>query len=211
MRTAQAFEFDTVDSTNEVAKRLIQEGRFRDPGYVVARCQTAGKGSRGRVWLSPRDAGIYLSVVAFSPTALGAALQTFTLAAGIACVETLNAATGLAVCLKPINDLYVGLRKLGGILTEAVIEQNQVRALVTGVGINLRKADRLLPAGSPEAICLQELLSPHLFSHINVQNMIADLVERILFWNSVVWTGDNERVRREWDRYAITEVIHPVH
>ena len=61
----QSFHFDTVDSTNEAAKRMIRSGELRQPAYLLALEQTAGRGSRGRRWASPKDAGIYLSVVEF--------------------------------------------------------------------------------------------------------------------------------------------------
>ncbi|MDO8632258.1 MAG: hypothetical protein Q7R41_17375, partial [Phycisphaerales bacterium] len=135
----QAFYFDSVDSTNDQAGRLLREGRIGDSAYVVARGQSAGKGNRGRKWASPDDAGIYLTVVdrpAHSdddPRALNPAapvlLHMFTRAAGVACAEMLRERTNVDVRLKPINDLYVDGRKLGGILTEAVIEQGCIRAL----------------------------------------------------------------------------------
>ena len=79
MRPAQAFYFDSVDSTNEAAKRLIHDHRIHSPAYVVAREQTAGRGQRGRLWLSPRDAGVYLTVVDFPDSTAAPAPQDFTL------------------------------------------------------------------------------------------------------------------------------------
>jgi BirA family biotin operon repressor/biotin-[acetyl-CoA-carboxylase] ligase len=163
MTSWQAFHFDSVDSTNETAKRLIQTNAIHGRAYVLAREQTAGRGHRGRVWLSPRDAGIYLTIVDF-PNALPTPVTNlFTLGAGIACVEALRQCTGVDVHLKPINDLYAGHAKLGGILTEAVIEGEHIKALLTGVGINVRRTPRLLPAESPEPICLQDLIPPAQF------------------------------------------------
>src|SRR3990167_6325862 len=126
MTPAQVFHFDSVDSTNDVAKRLIADGQIHGRAYIVAREQTAGRGQRGRPWLSPRDAGIYLTTVDF-PNALPTPVTNlFTLGAGIACIEALRRCTGVDVYLKPINDLYVGHAKLGGILTEAVIDGKHI-------------------------------------------------------------------------------------
>jgi len=116
----QSFHFDTIDSTNEAAKRMIEAGRLNGPGYLLAREQTGGKGRHGRIWLSPRDAGIYRSVVELPGRTVGTQATMFTLAAGVACVEALKETTGVEVKLKPINDLYARGAKLGGILTEAV-------------------------------------------------------------------------------------------
>lgn len=172
----QLFRFDSVDSTNELAKRMIREGRIRESCCVVAREQTAGRGSRGRSWVSPRDAGIYLTIVdlpssasarnsvsASAPDTKGASrprttsgsqreatgasprnTTIFTLATGVACAEILRETTGLDVRLKPVNDLYLDGGKLGGILTEAIIQGDRLLALLTGIGINTHLAERNL-------------------------------------------------------------------
>jgi BirA family biotin operon repressor/biotin-[acetyl-CoA-carboxylase] ligase len=145
VNTLQVFPYDSVDSTNEVAKRLICEPGFGGPACVIAREQTAGKGTRGRKWASPKDAGIYVSVIEVPDRECGGAglaqansfePATFTQAAGVACVECLRRHFGICVELKPINDLYVNGCKLGGILTEARIEGGKIAALITGIGIN---------------------------------------------------------------------------
>src|SRR3990172_6777921 len=88
--TVRAFHFDSVNSTNEAAKRLIQDDQIHGRAYIVAREQTAGRGQRGRLWLSPRDAGVYLTVVDFPDAMPTPATSLFTLGAGIACVEALR-------------------------------------------------------------------------------------------------------------------------
>jgi BirA family biotin operon repressor/biotin-[acetyl-CoA-carboxylase] ligase len=146
-----AFHLDSVDSTNEEAKRLLLRGEVSSVAYVSAREQTAGRGSRGRTWVSPRDAGVYLSVIQRFDKGLDPAtisVEGFTLAAGVACAELLHEVFDVDVRLKPINDLYVGSAKLGGILVESIVEASLVRALVTGIGLNLRSADRTLSAGA---------------------------------------------------------------
>ena len=145
----QAFALDTVDSTNEQAKRLIRGGELREAGYVLAREQTAGKGSRGRFWFSPKDAGIYLSVVEIPRQRHAISTTLFTLAAGVACAEALRRTACIDVRLKPINDLYIDGAKLGGILTETVIRDGSPEAIITGVGINVRRIDR--PLSNPTA------------------------------------------------------------
>ena len=199
----QAFRFDSVDSTNDAAKRLIQSHAIHGRAYVLAREQTAGRGQRGRLWLSPRDAGIYLTAVD-CPNALAAPITNlFTVGAGIACVEVLRERTGVDVRLKPINDLYAGHAKLGGILTEAVIEGERIKALLTGIGINVRRTPRLLPAGSPEPISLQDLVPPAQFWCVDEGLIVSELIDQVFLWNTVVASGNTERVKREWERYKL--------
>ena len=199
----QAFYFEAVDSTNEAAKRLIQNNAIHGRAYVLAREQTAGRGQRGRLWLSPRDAGIYLTIVDF-PNALPTQFTNlFTLGAGIACVEALRQCAGVDVHIKPINDLYAGHAKLGGILTEAVIEGERIKALLIGIGINVRRTPRLLPAESPEPISLQDLIPPAQFLSVDEGQLVTKLVDQIFLWNTVVASGDADRVKREWERYKL--------
>jgi BirA family biotin operon repressor/biotin-[acetyl-CoA-carboxylase] ligase len=121
--------FQSVGSTNDVAAAL-------PPGsVVVAAHQTAGRGRRGHTWFSPPGSGLYVSVVLAPATARvdpPRATMLLTLAAGVAIVEGVEAATGLAVDLKWPNDLMVSGRKLAGILAESGGE-----TVVLGYGINV--------------------------------------------------------------------------
>jgi len=200
----QAFHFDTVDSTNETAKRLWGAGRITQRAYVLAREQTAGKGNHGRVWLSPKDAGIYVTIVDFPPEAAAPSSTLFTLAAGVACGEVLRERTGLDVRLKPINDLYVGGRKLGGILTEAMIEQGHIRALLTGIGINTHRADRPVSEGSVSPVSLEELLDADHLDAIGRDDVVQTIVRSVQSWNTNCWKDDRERVRVAWSRLSLT-------
>ena len=203
MTSWPAFHFDSVDSTNDVAKRLLQDDQIHGRAYIVAREQTAGRGQRGKLWLSPRDAGIYLTTVDFPNAVPTPVTNLFTLGAGIACVEALRQCAGVDVHLKPINDLYAGYAKLGGILTEAVIEGERIKALLTGIGINVRRTQRPLPTESTEPISLQDLIPPAQFLCVDEGQLVAELVEQIFLWNGVVASGDTDRVTREWERYKL--------
>jgi len=207
MTSWQAFHYDSVDSTNDVAKRLLQDDRIHECAYIVAREQTAGRGQRGRPWLSPRDAGVYLTIVDFPSALPTPATRLFTLSAGIACAEVLRERTGVDVRLKPINDLYVDGRKLGGILTEAILEQGNLRALITGIGINVRRAERLLPPDHDpiRPISLEELMAHESFVAMDLGDLIFGLVKRIRHWYRLVCGGDNEMLDHEWRKYALTE------
>jgi len=120
-------------STNDAAASLGTEG-----AVVVAGAQTAGRGRRGHNWHSPAGAGLYVSVVltpqraAIDPTR---ATRLLTLAAGVAIAEGVAAAAALHADLKWPNDLFVGRRKLGGILAEADADR-----VVLGYGVNVLAA-----------------------------------------------------------------------
>jgi BirA family transcriptional regulator, biotin operon repressor / biotin---[acetyl-CoA-carboxylase] ligase len=121
--------FPTIGSTNDAAA-LLAEG-----AVVVADQQTAGRGRRGHAWFSPPASGLYVSVVlaprlaAIDPLR---ATQLVTLGAGVAIAEALETAAGLQADLKWPNDLYVGGRKLAGILAESSGD-----TVILGYGINV--------------------------------------------------------------------------
>ena len=133
--------FSTVTSTNDLAMRLADIGV--DEGTVIlADAQTAGRGRRGREWFSPIGSGIYVSVV-LRPSGDSAQVSHWiasrvTVTAGVALAEGVRASTGLPVELKWPNDLVVGRRKLGGILTEMSTTGAHRLAVVVGFGINVR-------------------------------------------------------------------------
>ncbi len=207
----QSFHFDTVDSTNEAAKRLIHGGELRESAYLLAREQTAGRGSRGRSWASPKNAGIYLSVVEFPREPFTAPTTTFTLAAAVACVEALAESAGLTVRLKPVNDLFAEGGKLGGILTETIIGSGGLEALITGVGINVRRADRPVADGAASPVCIEELLPPERFAELDLDALVASLVTRLHAWNAVVLAGRAAQVEAAWERHKLSGARLPTH
>ncbi len=120
---------------------MIDSGEIAGDACVIARGQTAGRGTNGRNWVSPRDAGIYMSVVLFDVAADGRSMPWITTACGVACAEVLRREFDIDVRVKPINDLMLNGGKLGGILTEASIESRAIRSLIVGIGVNLRTTE----------------------------------------------------------------------
>ncbi len=124
---------DTVDSTNDEAKRLARAGRG-DGTVVWARAQTAGRGRRGRAWVSPRG-NLHVSFLIDPGRPLAEAAQLGFVAA-VALVEALSAlAPGLPFACKWPNDVWLGERKLAGMLLETADP-----LLVLGIGVDVAEA-----------------------------------------------------------------------
>jgi BirA family biotin operon repressor/biotin-[acetyl-CoA-carboxylase] ligase len=132
---------DRVDSTNSEAERQLAAG-CPVPLVILAREQTAGRGRRGRIWHSPATGNLYSTFV-FRPKLEPAHMQDFTLWMGLNICELITNFCKITPGLKWPNDLLVGDRKVGGMLTEARIDADQIRDLVFGLGLNLngRAAD----------------------------------------------------------------------
>lgn len=128
--------FDTIDSTNTRAKALAQEGAPHGT-ILIAGQQTAGRGRLGRTFQSPGNMGVYLSVI-LRPECPPEQLMHLTCAAAVAMCDAVEEAAGFRPGLKWTNDLVVGKKKLGGILTELSVAPHTGLVLyaIIGIGIN---------------------------------------------------------------------------
>ena len=127
--------FQTIDSTNTYARELAEKSSVS--GLVIlAEQQTAGRGRRGKNWVSPFAANIYLSIVwDFEKGAQE--LEGLSLAVGVAVRRALIAHGVQGVKLKWPNDIYVEQKKLGGILLEMIGDPAGHCSVVIGVGLNV--------------------------------------------------------------------------
>jgi BirA family biotin operon repressor/biotin-[acetyl-CoA-carboxylase] ligase len=129
--------FDSLESTNTEALEQARLGA--DEGVcVIARQQTAGRGRHGRTWVSPKDAGLYFSIV-LRPKLDMRDLPLITLMTGVAVHETL-ADLGIAADIKWVNDILVDEKKICGILAETT-ETASGLAVIVGIGINIRASN----------------------------------------------------------------------
>jgi BirA family biotin operon repressor/biotin-[acetyl-CoA-carboxylase] ligase len=134
--------FPEVGSTNDLAMRAAEAGE--PEGVVfVAGAQTAGRGRLGRTWVSPPDAGLYVSTIVRRRELV----PLITLAGGVAVAEGIRTSTSLPVQIKWPNDVvavpgqgFDSRRKLAGVLAEASSGATGVQYVVLGFGINLRNA-----------------------------------------------------------------------
>ncbi len=124
-----------VDSTN----RFLLEGDYFGAAGVhacVAETQTAGRGRRGRPWISPSGANLYLSVLR-TFTSVPDSLQGLSLAVGVAVAKALASLDVQGIALKWPNDIQLGEKKLGGILLEMSGGSRGPWRVVAGIGINI--------------------------------------------------------------------------
>lgn len=128
---------DSIDSTNLEAMRQARAGAAE--GLCVVACeQTAGRGRLNRTWHSPRDAGIYVSIV-LRPTLPKSFWPLLPLMTALAVSDALTKSCQLHPDVKWPNDILANDRKLCGILAETA-ETNGGLAAVVGIGINLAAA-----------------------------------------------------------------------
>lgn len=132
---AQIHWYDTIDSTNTEAKRLAAKGAPHGT-VCIADHQSGGRGRMGRSFHSPGGNGLYLSVL-LRPGCSAGELMHLTCATAVAACDAVEKATGLRPGIKWTNDMVVGSKKLGGILTELSLgKDGKVDHAIIGIGIN---------------------------------------------------------------------------
>lgn len=146
---AETIWLDEVDSTNSFAVENFDS--FANGTLICASRQTAGRGSRGRKWVSPPDVNVYASLI----------LKGFRFAPGqaawigsLAALETLRRhAPRLDLSVKWPNDVLCGYRKIAGVLCDA----KPSSGIVIGIGVNLNMdAEALAAVGRPATSFLIE-------------------------------------------------------
>ena len=131
----EVYCYDRVGSTNEIAKHLISEGAAHAT-VIAALEQTSGRGRYGRSFYSPKDSGIYVSVI-IKPDKLRDGIM-YTVAAAVA-LRRVIAKYNDRASIKWVNDIYIDERKVCGILCEAVsdLESGRLSYVICGIGVNL--------------------------------------------------------------------------
>jgi len=115
-------------------------GHAGDPEgtVVIAEEQTAGRGRAGHSWHSERATGIYVTIL-LRPKISPVQASLLTMMAGLSAFSAIRAQNDIEADLKWPNDILIGGKKLGGILTEMHAEPNQVRFVIVGIGINVNQ------------------------------------------------------------------------
>jgi BirA family biotin operon repressor/biotin-[acetyl-CoA-carboxylase] ligase len=167
--------YKELDSTNAEAQRLMASGGQR-PLVCVSEQQTAGRGRRGRAWVSPFAQNIYMSIP--EPFETGAqGLEGLSLVVGIVLVETLEACGYQGAELKWPNDVLIEGKKLAGILIEIVGDLTSDCVVVIGVGVNVLMREA---AAEPIDQAWTSLIQSSRQGELNRNVLIATFAEKLL-------------------------------
>ncbi|MFB6263938.1 MAG: biotin--[acetyl-CoA-carboxylase] ligase, partial [Bradymonadaceae bacterium] len=136
--------YEKVESTNDLALEAADRGAEAGRCWVADH-QTKGRGQRNRDgernrWFSPPDANIYASLL-LRPDLEPSRASAMSLAAGVALAGAIESRGEVELWIKWPNDLYIGERKLAGILTEASTADGELSAVVVGFGLNVNATE----------------------------------------------------------------------
>ncbi len=158
-------------STNIDAKELAENGEASG-AVVVADMQTAGRGRRGRGWVSPAGKDIYMTIM-LRPQCRPEKASVLTLVMALAVLEAVSELLSQGCYIKWPNDIVVNGKKVCGILTEMSAELDQIHYVVIGAGINVNQETLALEhQETATSICIER----------GQQTNRAELTARVLYY-----------------------------
>ena len=188
--------FDQIDSTNGYL--MSEAGRRKNSGAIcIAEYQRAGKGRRGREWVSPFGRNIYLSVL-WHFSSSPATISALSLVVGVAVIRVLREINIQEIGLKWPNDIYWQGKKLAGILVEVSGEADGPCTAVIGLGLNMFLPKNVAQNISQEWVDLQQILQD---KQISRNDLTALLINELV---TVISTYENlnfDAYFEEWCRY----------
>jgi BirA family biotin operon repressor/biotin-[acetyl-CoA-carboxylase] ligase len=134
----EIIHLSNIDSTNNFAAKLLSENLCQNGAVIMADVQTQGKGQRGNVWLSESGKNLLSSFV-FKPDNLSVENQiALTWATSLSLLETLRK-FNIEALIKWPNDVFVGGKKIAGILIENQLQGTRISCSIIGIGLNLNQ------------------------------------------------------------------------
>ncbi len=190
--------FEDLESTQQTAAEMASRSALHGE-VVIAERQTAGRGRMGRTWHSPPGVNFYGTFI-LRPEMPVAEAPLLSLVAGVAVAETMEMVAPRIVALKWPNDIWLGGRKAGGLIAEAVTDsRHRLVCVLLGIGLNLNLAPEDIPADLRERAtslmaatgrpCDRVELAGQLFSRLDSRYMEA-------------MDGGFAAMRPVWERYS---------
>lgn len=164
--------YEMIPSTMDVAMDFGMKG-CKEGLVVCSEGQYKGRGRLSRFWSSPKNRGIYLSLV-LRPKISPSESSKLTLLSAVSVCQAIRKATKLNCLIKWPNDLIIGKKKVGGILIEMNAEMDMVKFVIIGIGINVNAPESLLP---PKGTSLRAQLGKRI-SRIELAKQILREIEK---------------------------------
>ncbi len=188
----RCFVVPSLSSTSDTGFDLLSAG-FPEGTTLFAEGQTRGRGRMGRVWHSAPRLGLWFSVL-LRPRLAREQFGALTGMAAVALRQAIRDATGVEPAIVWPNDLFVGTRKLGGILVEARNLDPDRPAFVLGVGINVHHRAMDFPLELRERATSLEM---EIQREVDRGHLATTVLESIDRWYDRLLGGDFRGIERE--------------
>jgi len=192
--------FESTVSTNWVAKQMVRE---EDPAalhgtVIIAEQQTGGMGRLGRSWVSPWG-GIWVTII-LRPAIPIDRIFMITMAGSIAVARALRKEYDLGALIKWPNDVYIGDKKVAGLLLEISAEADRVNYALLGMGIDVNVSLQDLSV-VPNAVTSVSLEVGH---DVDRPALLARILKEFESRYSLLEAGEFDSVIREWKSLSCT-------
>ncbi|MGN0155506.1 MAG: biotin--[acetyl-CoA-carboxylase] ligase [Lachnospiraceae bacterium] len=185
-----------MDSTNTQAKRLGEHDAANGT-VVIAERQTAGKGRRGKTWISPTG-NCYFSIL-LRPDVVVDRASIITLVSAMALAKAIKQVTSLDTMIKWPNDVIANGKKLCGILTESSTDLEYINYVVVGIGVNANQTD--FPEEIKDmasSICLE---TGHKVNRAELLGTFLDIFEE--YYETFLETEDLSKLSEEYNHLLV--------
>ncbi len=186
-----------IASTNTLAMEMASVSSPEGTA-IIAETQTAGKGRIGRTWISPKG-NLYFSVVLKPDIPLQKA-PLITLMGAVAVASTVQSMLALQAVIKWPNDVLIGQKKICGLLTEMSAEQDRIKHIVLGVGVNVNMDLDAIPSDVRKNVTT---LASEAGKNIRRTPLLCQLLLDLEHWYRV-FLEDEESVLSEWKKLNVT-------
>ncbi|MBN2092146.1 biotin--[acetyl-CoA-carboxylase] ligase [candidate division KSB1 bacterium] len=193
----ELIELDRIPSTNDYAFKLALDGK-KEGCVVIATEQTAGKGRLGRKWDAPAYLGLWFSII-LRPPAPTTAATLYPFFASVAIVKAIQKLFHLTPDVKWPNDLLLNQKKFCGILTEAAFEQQKIKFLVLGIGINTNQTPEDF---LPELRKYSTSIRHEIGEWINNQMLFHELLAQLNLYYSIVRQQGFAPILKLWKSFC---------
>src|SRR4030095_11748250 len=170
--------YNTIDSTNREAGRLLASGENLHGTAVLAHHQTDGRGQYGRSWHSAPESHLSMSVILQPEALLLGDLPLLSMKSSLAVVRTIKTIEPiLTPVIKWPNDIYINDLKVAGILIENSISATKVQHSIIGAGMNVN--EKSFPKDIPNAVSLF-ILTGKEFNILTIADQLRTQLLRIV-------------------------------
>lgn len=210
------YYYDSIDSTNKKAKELAIAGASHGT-LVLANEQTSGRGRYGRTFESPKDTGIYMSLI-LKPSELSYHHPTLiTSYAAVVVSKVVEELTSKQLGIKWVNDLFLKDKKVCGILTEAVtdFESGMMEWIVLGIGLNIsttssgfstevsQKADSIYQSETPE-VNRNKIAAEICSTTLSLHKSLSELEMMNLYKEKSIVLGKKVLIQQGKEEFLVT-------
>ncbi len=179
--------YDSLESTNEKLKEITEEKDIPEFSVVMAGHQTAGKGQEGNSWESEKGKNLTVSIL-LKPDFLSPANQFYI--SKIVSIALLWILKELSIesKIKWPNDIYVGDKKIAGILIENKIMGNTLSESIVGIGLNVNQQEFLSGAKNP--VSIKDILN----KDVDINDTLENLLEKLMFLYKGLYEGETDTI-----------------